>query len=183
MKRRPVPRGPLLPPGVIADPHAVAAQPHRRHACCSPSITSRRNRRQAACRSTRSVSARILSYRWPGNIRELSNACERAAIFGTGDPVTIDQPPLSTLEPAAPHETGVLRLFDPRGAAIARLQGAVRKGVHRERAAADGLELRRCGEAARHPAHLPPPEDRRPWVFAVPGESSKKTDDSGGKSA
>jgi DNA-binding NtrC family response regulator len=53
----------------------------------------------------------IERYPWPGNIRELRNVCEQLAIFGT-DPVTADQLPLSMLQEAVVHESGVLRLVE-----------------------------------------------------------------------
>jgi len=40
----------------------------------------------------------ILSYGWPGNIRELKNALERAAILCTGDQVTVEDLPDRVLE-------------------------------------------------------------------------------------
>jgi NtrC-family two-component system response regulator AlgB len=40
----------------------------------------------------------IESYGWPGNIRELKNALERAAILSTGDQVTIEDLPDRVLE-------------------------------------------------------------------------------------
>jgi NtrC-family two-component system response regulator AlgB len=44
----------------------------------------------------------ILSYSWPGNIRELKNALERAAILCTGDQVTVEDLPDRVLEHTAP---------------------------------------------------------------------------------
>jgi NtrC-family two-component system response regulator AlgB len=40
----------------------------------------------------------ILTYPWPGNIRELKNALERAAILSTGDEVTLEDLPDRVLE-------------------------------------------------------------------------------------
>lgn len=54
---------------------------------------------------------RLERYSWPGNIRELRNVCEQLALFGT-DPITTDQLPLSISQPAAAHESGVLRLVE-----------------------------------------------------------------------
>lgn len=52
----------------------------------------------------------ILSYGWPGNIRELKNALERAAILCTGDHVTIDDLPERVLEQSTllPPAAGVV---------------------------------------------------------------------------
>jgi NtrC-family two-component system response regulator AlgB len=48
----------------------------------------------------------IESYGWPGNIRELKNALERAAILCTGDQVTIEDLPDRVLEYTQPHAPG-----------------------------------------------------------------------------
>ena len=47
--------------------------------------------------------ARLLGYDWPGNIRELENAIERAAVLGTTDHILLEDLPESVLEaePAA----------------------------------------------------------------------------------
>jgi len=43
----------------------------------------------------------IMNYTWPGNIRELKNALERAAILSTGDRVTTEDLPDRVLEASA----------------------------------------------------------------------------------
>lgn len=48
----------------------------------------------------------IQSYTWPGNIRELKNALERAAILCTGDKVTLEDLPDRVLEHSTPPEPG-----------------------------------------------------------------------------
>jgi NtrC-family two-component system response regulator AlgB len=48
----------------------------------------------------------IEGYGWPGNIRELKNALERAAILSTGDQVTIEDLPDRVLEHTAHPATG-----------------------------------------------------------------------------
>lgn len=52
----------------------------------------------------------IESYGWPGNIRELKNAMERAAILCTGDMVTIEDLPDRVLEYSQPVAPGVAGL-------------------------------------------------------------------------
>ncbi len=47
---------------------------------------------------TESARKAIESYSWPGNIRELKNALERAAILSTGDQVTVEDLPDRVLE-------------------------------------------------------------------------------------
>ena len=49
----------------------------------------------------------ILGYGWPGNIRELKNALERAAILCTGDQVTVEDLPDRVLEHSHPFEQGM----------------------------------------------------------------------------
>ncbi len=48
----------------------------------------------------------ILGYGWPGNIRELKNALERAAILCTGDQVTVEDLPDRVLEHIQPTSLG-----------------------------------------------------------------------------
>ncbi len=52
----------------------------------------------------------ILSYGWPGNIRELKNALERAAILSAGDQVTVEDLPDRVLEHAGQPGDGLLPL-------------------------------------------------------------------------
>lgn len=48
----------------------------------------------------------IENYSWPGNIRELKNALERAAILCTGDQVTVEDLPDRVLEQSHPPQPG-----------------------------------------------------------------------------
>jgi transcriptional regulator with GAF, ATPase, and Fis domain len=75
---------------------------------------------RAAARSGRKVSGmspqvrdRLVEYGWPGNIRELENAMERAVILGTGDLIVLDDLPKS-LDPSAgnPSDTTPRKLQD-----------------------------------------------------------------------
>jgi transcriptional regulator with GAF, ATPase, and Fis domain len=49
---------------------------------------------------------RLLAYRWPGNIRELENAIERAAVTTVGDTITLENLP--------PRVTGTAAVEKPR---------------------------------------------------------------------
>jgi NtrC-family two-component system response regulator AlgB len=53
----------------------------------------------------------IESYGWPGNIRELKNALERAAILCTGDQVTIEDLPDRVLEYTQSAVPGALSIM------------------------------------------------------------------------
>jgi Nif-specific regulatory protein len=46
--------------------------------------------------------ARLLGYDWPGNIRELENAIERAVVLGTTDHILLEDLPESILEAEPP---------------------------------------------------------------------------------
>lgn len=77
------------------DLRALIAFLHERHA--------RRMGRPALPLSERSV-RRVLAYRWPGNIRELENAVERATLLSDGPELEIELPDAPTPEPAASAE-------------------------------------------------------------------------------
>lgn len=54
------------------------------------------------------ATARILAYSWPGNLRELRNAIERAVILAKRDQVDMDDLPLDLRSSANSAETSVL---------------------------------------------------------------------------
>jgi DNA-binding NtrC family response regulator len=58
---------------------------------------------------------RLVAYDWPGNIRELQNAIERAFAVTTKDTIELEDvaPGLPPLPPASPQATGRLLPFDP----------------------------------------------------------------------
>jgi transcriptional regulator with PAS, ATPase and Fis domain len=55
--------------------------------------------------NVRDISARAMelltAYRWPGNIRELSNAIERAMLFCNGECIDLPDLPVMDMVPAA----------------------------------------------------------------------------------
>jgi len=53
---------------------------------------------------SREAMAALVNYEWPGNIRELENAIERALVMGSSDMVLLEDLPESLLEQNAPEE-------------------------------------------------------------------------------
>jgi NtrC-family two-component system response regulator AlgB len=80
-------------------------------------IATRLNRAQP--RLTAEVAEVLVSYRWPGNLRELHNVLERAAILTNAQNLTIDDLPGSMRHPAA-------------GAGLANVHEAKLKDLERE---------------------------------------------------
>ena len=124
-QERAVPRGPVLPPQHLRDPPAPASRPPGRHPRAGPApahplhVAARPDRvdRSAPRRSRCS-----LAHDWPGNIRELANAIERASILAGNGPIRPEH--LPTQFPAAepdlasrrgPSADRLAPLPDPRG--------------------------------------------------------------------
>jgi transcriptional regulator with GAF, ATPase, and Fis domain len=74
----------------------------------------------------------LLRYDWPGNIRELENAIERAVVLGTGDMIELDDLPEAIREVA--NSAGVSRAIPLQGA----IDEAKRQAVARAFAQAQG---------------------------------------------
>ena len=79
-----VPRGPVLPPAGDADPAAAAARAARRRAAAGGVLhrpVQYRVPQEACAGCRRRRSSMLEQYAWPGNIRELRNAIERAMLL------------------------------------------------------------------------------------------------------
>jgi two-component system, NtrC family, response regulator HydG len=53
---------------------------------------------------TKEARARLTGYEWPGNVREMENAIERAIVLGSGDWIALDDLPEHVLEAAPAAE-------------------------------------------------------------------------------
>ena len=84
---RSLPRGPALPAERVSDRRAAAARTARETSrCSSPSSSTGLAKRLGKPLEgfTRQSMSELRAYSWPGNIRELQNVVERAAILATG---------------------------------------------------------------------------------------------------
>ena len=91
-----VPRGPVLPHEHVRDPAAPPARAQGRHpgprrATCSAGSPPS----EAAARAslTQEAIEALQAHDWPGNIRELANAIERATILAGGGPIRAEHLP------------------------------------------------------------------------------------------
>ena len=79
-----LPRGPVLPPERRTDRHAAAARPQGRHPGARQLLHQAVQRRTEEAHRGRRRPRRsklLQRYNWPGNIRELENTIERAALL------------------------------------------------------------------------------------------------------
>ena len=87
---------------------------------------------------------RLLSYSWPGNIRELEHAIERAVLVARGKEITLADLPESLQANASPEGVGP----------SARIARGDRAGLHRP-----GARVHRLEQAGRGPGPRPPAPD------------------------
>lgn len=74
---------------------------------------------------------RLLGWSWPGNVRALRHAVERAVILSDGELLQPEDFPLAAGEPATPTPLGGARLEDVEKAAIARTLEGHRNNISR----------------------------------------------------
>ncbi len=89
-RQRAVPRGPLLPPERRLDRDAAAARAQGRHRAAGDVLPAplRRRAEEARRRASPDAQKLLMRYNWPGNIRELENAIERAVLLTEGPQLT-----------------------------------------------------------------------------------------------
>ena len=88
-----VPRGPLLPPQRRDDRDAAAARAQGRHRARSPNFFIRRfsgELKKKIDGLEPDALKLLMRYHWPGNIRELENAIERAMLLADGTHIAVD---------------------------------------------------------------------------------------------
>ena len=105
-RRRPVPRGPVLPAQRDHDRGAAAARAARGHRRCSSrtSSTRRRARGNAAPPSSRRPRcARSSAYDWPGNVRELENELDARPARSRGGVIDVADLPRGDRAAPAPR--------------------------------------------------------------------------------
>ena len=83
---RPVPRGSVLPPERHSGAAAAAARAQGGHPAARPAFPRDASRRRGDTGRHVSQEAmrRLMAYSWPGNVRQLENAIERAVAFSAG---------------------------------------------------------------------------------------------------
>jgi two-component system response regulator HydG len=95
----------------------------------------------------------LLDYPWPGNIRELEHAIERACAVATGPEIDVEDLPDAVRAAVGLQESTSRRPLDVRELAYIRAVLA-RHGGHRRRAAAElGISLSTLKRRLRERAH------------------------------
>ena len=65
----------------------------------------------------------MMDYSWPGNVRQLESAIERAILLCEGDQITIEDLPLEVRQESRPTVQGAFKL-PPKGS-ISRMSSAI----------------------------------------------------------
>ena len=102
-----VPRGPVLPAQRGQDRPAAAARAARGHPAAGRPTSSQKYSRPGEPPKTIAPEAMelLLQHRWPGNIRELENAIERACVTSRDDVIRPENLPAEILKPEPAQAT------------------------------------------------------------------------------
>ena len=157
--RRAVPRGSLLPDQRDSAAPAAAARAAARTSRCSRSTSSSASRARWArpCRGCRARACELLRrYHWPGNIRELENAMERAVALERTPLILPDSLPAAVriaagaCRPSTPALPIDRRSLPDSGFDLERHVRDIERQLHHRSAAP---HRRRQGEGRRAPRH------------------------------
>ena len=147
------PRGPVLPAERHSDSAAAAAGASRRHSAAGEALprqssppVRRRHMSQTAMRA-------LMAYHWPGNVRQLENAVERAVALGAGrQEIDGDRPAARGAERSGDARRAVRRL-PGGGARPAAIPGVDRARPHPPSARPNAGQSQQGRRLASHQAN------------------------------
>ncbi len=146
VEERRVPRGPVLAPQRGADLSALRCAIAEKTCRCSSSSSSSGSRAPpgADVRLSAEAMRRLMSYPWPGNIRELENTMQRLVVLADDDEIGARDLPMHLLMHDAPDETATGGLtLDEEVEALERRRiiAALRTNAHVQAKAARSLGI------------------------------------------